>query len=213
MTIELWHVGAAMALPLAGLLVAELRGDRRWLLVCKPVASALFVAAGALFLPRAQGASMLLFAGLLLSFVGDALLIPKGRRLSFLAGLACFLCAHGAYCIAFVLKGTDTRAVTVGAAALVLAGVPLARWLFPHVDGPMRVPVVAYVVTITAMVTLACGAWQGGARITLVIGAVLFYASDVCVARERFVQRALVNGIVGLPLYYAAQLLLVDGLR
>ncbi len=40
------------------------------------------------------------------------------------------------------------------------------------------------------------------------IGAVLFAASDLSVARQAFVAPALVNQAWGLPAYYVAQLLL-----
>jgi uncharacterized membrane protein YhhN len=40
------------------------------------------------------------------------------------------------------------------------------------------------------------------------IGAVLFAASDLTVARERFVHRSAWNRVVGLPMYYAGQLLI-----
>jgi len=41
----------------------------------------------------------------------------------------------------------------------------------------------------------------------LAIAALMFAASDVSVARNRFVARKIVNKVWGLPLYYAAQLL------
>jgi hypothetical protein len=41
-------------------------------------------------------------------------------------------------------------------------------------------------------------------------GALLFYLSDLLVARDRFVRPGIVNRVVGLPLYYAAQLLLAS---
>ncbi len=209
----LWWMAVAMVVPLCGLLLAELRGVRAWAVVCKPVASLAFVTAGVLFLPLSSRAAVMLLVGLVLSFVGDLLLIPKGRKLTFLLGLGSFLCAHLAYSLAFVLRGVSARGVLYGAVALVAAGVPLARWLFPHVDGAMKPAVAGYVVAITAMVALAAGAvYPTGAPLTLLAGAALFYASDLTVARERFVQRSMWNGIVGLPLYYVAQLLLVDGL-
>lgn len=207
-----WHFAAWMAVPLAGLLVAELRGKRSWFVVLKPLTSLLFVLCGALLLPLTERPAVLLLIGLVLSFVGDVLLIPKGKKLTFLLGLGSFLCAHVAYAVAFVVHGVDTTGVLVASLALVLAGVPLARWLFAHVQGAMRPPVAGYVVAITAMVALAVGATADGARMTLAIGAALFYASDLCVARERFVTRSMWNGVVGLPLYYVAQVLLVDGL-
>lgn len=38
--------------------------------------------------------------------------------------------------------------------------------------------------------------------------AALFYASDLCVARQKFVSPSPWNPLIGLPLYYAAQLCL-----
>lgn len=206
------HFMAAMLLPLAGLLVAELRGTRSWVIVLKPLASLLFVLCGALLLPLPERPAVLLLVGLVLSLVGDVLLIPKGKQITFLLGLGAFLCAHVAYAFAFVVHGVETTAVLGGALALTLAGVPLARWLFSHVHGAMRPPVAGYVVAITAMVALAIGATADGARMSLAIGAAIFYVSDLCVARERFVTKSMWNGIVGLPLYYVAQVLLVHGL-
>jgi len=48
--------------------------------------------------------------------------------------------------------------------------------------------------------------------ILLAAGGVLFFASDLAVARERFVARAFSNRVWGLPCYYAAQLLLTFAL-
>jgi uncharacterized membrane protein YhhN len=212
MSPTVWHFVALLAVPLTALLAAELLERRAWILVAKPLASLLFLVAGALLLPLPAPASLLLFIGLVLSFFGDVLLIPKGRKLTFLLGLASFLCAHAAYGVAFVLKGTEPRGVVGGSLALLLVGVPLSRWLLPHVRGAMRAPVIGYIVAITAMVALSMGAWSAGAPLTLPLGATLFYLSDLCVARERFVKRSRLNGAVGLPLYYVAQLLLIDGM-
>jgi uncharacterized membrane protein YhhN len=47
----------------------------------------------------------------------------------------------------------------------------------------------------------------------LLAGAIGFLASDVAVARERFVARSPWNQRWGLPLYYASQLLLASTVR
>jgi len=80
-------------------------------------------------------------------------------------------------------------------------------WLWPHL-GEMRAPVLAYVFVITLMVSLASGmSWRWGMWMA-VTGALIFYASDIFVARDRFVSPGPVNGLIGLPLYYIGQLLL-----
>lgn len=85
------------------------------------------------------------------------------------------------------------------------------------------VSVVLYIVVITLMVTGAIGnigfAYRSTGSFSGVyianpeliyryLGAEMFYFSDICVARERFVVSSPINKFFGLPLYYAAQLLL-----
>jgi uncharacterized membrane protein YhhN len=69
--------------------------------------------------------------------------------------------------------------------------------------------VVAYCLAIGAMLWLA----QGVDRPEVRLGAVLFAASDLFVARDRFVRPGLANRALGLPLYYAAQVLLALAVR
>ena len=81
-----------------------------------------------------------------------------------------------------------------------------AVWLWPHL-GRMRIPVLAYIVVITVMV------WGGLAvagRVPWLVpaGALLFYVSDLAVARDRFVVRRFASRAWGLPAYYLAQVLL-----
>ena len=40
------------------------------------------------------------------------------------------------------------------------------------------------------------------------VGAVMFTASDIAVVRDRFISKDFINRAWGLPLYYAAQLLI-----
>lgn len=82
------------------------------------------------------------------------------------------------------------------------------RWLRPNLDEAMVGPVAAYVVVISVMViaALATAGFDLDGRI--VAGAGLFYMSDLFVARQRFVAPGFVNRLVGLPLYYAGQILL-----
>jgi uncharacterized membrane protein YhhN len=137
-------------------------------------------------------------------------LIPRASR-TFLVGLGCFLLGHVAFAIAFVVRGI---APLPALAALGVAGVGtllVLRWLYPRLTPDFRVPVIGYVVVITAMVALAVGTHARAPAPALVAGAVLFAASDVSVARDQFVERAFVNRAWGLPLYFLAVLLLASG--
>ncbi|RLE33354.1 MAG: hypothetical protein DRJ61_07425, partial [Acidobacteria bacterium] len=49
---------------------------------------------------------------------------------------------------------------------------------------------------------------SGALPISVGIGASLFFLSDLAVARHRFVKAAFLNRAIGLPAYYAGQMLL-----
>ena len=96
----------------------------------------------------------------------------------------------------------------MAAALLLVLCARVLEWLVPHVAPKMRAPVVAYALVITGMVATAIGAVAAGAPRLLAVGAAMFYASDLAVARDRFVAPGLANRLWGLPLYYGAVLLL-----
>jgi len=148
-------------------------------------------------------------AALLLSWVGDALLLSR-RTPAFLAGLGAFLAAHVLYAAAFLLGDTSPVAMAVAFVVALAAGAVVLRWLRPHVPGDMKAPVIAYVVVILAMCIAASGYAFASGPWTVLAGAVMFAASDLAVARERFVAPSRFNAQWGLPLYFAAQLLLAS---
>jgi uncharacterized membrane protein YhhN len=144
--------------------------------------------------------------GLCFSWWGDLFLISGSPKI-FLAGLIAFFLAHVSYCIAFYLRGVSAG-WTLG--TLLILAVPVAFiliWLNPHL-GDMKIPVYAYMVIITLMVALAGGTVGKYGVPLILVGAVLFYVSDICVARQRFVSPGIINPLIGLPLYYAGQLVL-----
>lgn len=185
----------------------------------KLVTSSLFVAYG-VTVAFADGvvdaADAALLGALGLSFLGDALLVPRGSKGFFLAGLGAFLLGHCAFVGAFVLRGVDPRALIVAGVVELGVGVGVMRWLRPHLRGTMARAVPAYVAVIGAMVaaSVACviaAHADGRAAPTalLVVGSCCFQVSDLAVARERFVADGYVNRVVGIPLYFFAQLLIV----
>ena len=197
---------------LAGLLAAEARSYQLGVYLFKPLASTGFVgaavASGAVF--STYGRIILL--ALLLSWLGDVLLIPAGEG-TLLAGLGSFLLAHVAFGSAFALRG---QALAWTAAALVvLAAIAIfvVRWLRPHLPAGMRLPVFVYIAVITVMVALAAGTVAAGSPRIILAGAVAFFLSDLSVANDRFVHKSFVNDLWGLPLYYAAQLCLAASVR
>jgi len=194
---------------LAGLVAAEVRGHRAGRFRWKPLASLGFVAVplvtGALGGDGAEVAGWVT-AGLVLGAIGDVLLMFEAER-AFLGGLVAFLLGHLAYVVAFAriigpARWIEGAMIAVVAATLAAAAVVL-RWLWPRL-GSMRIPVIGYVAVITAMVV-------GGIAVATPLataGAIAFYASDLAVARDRFVVKDVWNRAIGLPLYYGAQLLI-----
>jgi uncharacterized membrane protein YhhN len=195
------------------LLAAERAGWQPGVWVAKPVAAAGFLGAawanGALATPYGTWIGI----GLALSWVGDVLLIPKERPRAFLAGLGAFLLGHVAYTIAFAVRGLDVPTVAVAMVAVFALGAGALRVLLSYVQPAMRRPVLAYVVVISAMLVTAAGTVGHAGMPAIFAGAFAFYLSDLAVARQRFVVRSFTNKAWGLPLYFAAQLLLAWTVR
>ena len=194
-------------IALVGLLLAEARRDRIVIWIAKPLASIGFVGAAVAAGALGSGYGRALLLGLLFSFVGDVLLIPESAG-AYLAGLICFLCAHLAYCTAFVLRGPSLPWIAAAVAALAVPALLVERWLGPRVPASLRVPVRIYMLVVSAMLAVAAGDWRGGSSPLAFAGAFAFYLSDLAVARDRFVHESFWNQLWGLPLYYAAQLML-----
>jgi uncharacterized membrane protein YhhN len=204
------HAATALAVvTLAALLWwGERTGNTRARWALKPATSSLFLLVAIL-----QGPSTVydawIVTGLLLSAVGDVALISRERP-GFLGGLVAFLLGHVAYVAAFVARGTASMPDPSAAGLIAASGLGIFLYLRPHV-GRMLVPVAAYMLVISVMLAAAwsvAAAEPDGIGRQLALAALLFYLSDITVARDRFVTGArFANRLVGLPLYYAAQFL------
>ena len=159
------------------------------------------VSAGAL----RHGFGRIVFAGLLLSMSGDMFLIGQTQH-HFLFGLTSFLLAHIAYVTAFVLFGQERKWTLLAAAPVVLVAVLVLTWLNPHVSPELAMPVRLYTAVISLMVITAIGARGAGASRLIVVGALMFFLSDLSVAMMRIVETGFPTFVWGLPLYYAGQL-------
>ncbi len=185
-------------------------GTHRFLLraVGKTVASLAFVALALHLGVPARGPHGTAFlAAFLLSVAGDLLLLGSSKR-ALLAGIAAFLAAHVGFTVGFVSLGVSTMGALVTAVPVLLFGAGVGSVLVPKA-GKLSAAVVAYIVVISAMVIAAGGVAATGAPGTrlVFVAAVLFFVSDLFVARQRFVTASPWNRYVGLPLYYIAQAL------
>jgi uncharacterized membrane protein YhhN len=153
----------------------------------------------------------LIVAGLILGLVGDVCLALPGLT-AFRCGLAAFLTGHIVYVLAFArLTRSSDWAHAANLVVLVVSGA-VFWWLLPRLGG-MLIPVLLYIVVISAMVMGAWAAFRnasttGIAAWLILLGALSFYVSDIFVARERFVVSEFSNRLLGLPLYYLGQFLI-----
>ncbi|KAG0338244.1 hypothetical protein BG004_007298 [Podila humilis] len=148
-----------------------------------------------------------------LGWIGDVLLIPQR---GFLPGLVSFLTGHAAFMIAFTFHGQDTLARQKGAGFIVAMAAIVGPWLIPKIKSKvMRGAVVAYMMVISGMVITAVGSVHCGRDYLpeRIVGAIMFFLSDLFVARQHFVHKTVLNKWIGLPLYYGGQILLASTLR
>jgi len=176
----------------------------------KMIASTGFIGAAICALINAEASHPvyggLIIAGLFFSWWGDLFLISETKPI-FLLGVGAFFLAHVGYAAAFIAIGISPLWTLVAAAVLAVPAAVLLRWLNPHL-GDLRIPVYAYITVISVMVALAVGAFMDGSSWLVPVGAAVFYVSDIFVARDRFVTPSPNNQRIGLPLYYAAQIVL-----
>ncbi len=147
-----------------------------------------------------------MLVALVLSWWGDVLLIPKSKKV-FLAGIAAFGLGHVAFAASFVVLGINPAAAFAAAIALTGPAIFLGRWFVGKAPDELKGAVSGYIVIISVMVALAYGAVRNGGDPTILVAAIVFYASDISVAMDRFVKRSFTNKAWGLPAYYGAQLL------
>ena len=133
------------------------------------------------------GAPALLTTALAFSCLGDAILTREGD-LSLPLGLASFLVAQLIYCVFFLeiggLAGFAAEPVRLipGGFALLGGGV-LALYLWRDL-GPLKAPVVVYVIALSAMVGASFSLRAAQAQV--MVGSVLFLASDAVLAIRLF---------------------------
>ena len=198
--------GLMTTVGLVGLLFGEWKDRPGVRAVSKPFASLGFIVAAIGFGALKSWYGNVVLAGLILGAIGDVCLLGKQKKY-FVAGLVSFLLGHVAYVVAFGSLPISRPQAFIAAVAMAAIMAFVARWVFPHAPD-MRVPIGIYMLVIAVMCVVAIGAGAAGAPWMIPVGAVMFTASDIAVVRDRFVAPGLVNRLWGLPLYYAAQLVI-----
>jgi uncharacterized membrane protein YhhN len=202
-----------IALPLCAILLYfEKKESVKGLLSVKPLLSLLFIIAALLQPHQNMTYFSFVLAGLVLSLIGDVCLIFFFNKKVFTAGLGAFLAGHIMYVCAFFSAGSRGNFLWGTAVIGLFLSIGVFLWLKPHL-GNMLGPVLAYIIIITAMAIGASSIMSNNSinqtgRIIVFAGAIIFYCSDLFVARHRFVQKESINRVMGLPMYYTAQFMI-----
>lgn len=199
---------AVCVVALLAMLLAERAEWRPGKAVAKLTASSAFVWAAFAWGAATTLYGQLVLVGLLLCWIGDALLLPTGKTLWFQLGIGAFMLAHLAYALAFSRLALAPIVVVACGAGVGVAAWSVLRWLRPHLGTRDRWLVAAYVAAISIMLAVAVAAVGSGGPLAVALGAAGFALSDVAVARNRFVSSGFINSAWGLPLYFLSQLAL-----
>lgn len=149
--------------------------------------------------------------GLIFGLAGDVLLEFNGPA-PFAAGLIAFLLGHLAYVVALAAVVPLRRWPAWRIAPIWLAALAAGIWLGGY-TGPMTIPVVVYITVISVMVTGAAAVaaqtdLPSAFRKLVLLGALLFFLSDLLVAVNAFVVNRYLHSLILLPMYYGGQFML-----
>jgi uncharacterized membrane protein YhhN len=111
------------------------------------------------------------------------------------------------FALALCSGAFSLEAFLVALVPMLGVGIAVGRRLW-HLGSAYRIPAAAYVAAILVMCAAAAGYGAATGRWQVLLGAVMFAASDIAVARDRFVAKSLRNKAWGSPAYYSAQLIL-----
>lgn len=160
-------------------------------------------------------------AGLLLSTVGDILLMFSGGgygALFFLLGLVAFLCAHLCYTGGFLtevnLRNGLLRKQPYWLAPFLVFLVVFVRWLWPGIPDGMRLPVAVYAGVISTMALSVVNMrnhLDTAVANTILAGALLFMLSDSLIAVHKFGHPFPGSRVVIMVTYLAGQWLIARG--
>ena len=175
--------------------------------IFKPIAATGFLATALLGDAMSTDYGRAVMVALCLCWMGDVLLIPRSEKI-FRLGIVSFLLGHLGFVAAFIIWGVDPLWSLFGALGTAVAALIVLRWLLPHLGADMKTSVIAYIGVISVMMAVAIGTYGTGQGGFVLLGAAGFFASDLAVARQRFVTASFINGMWGTPLYFGAQTVL-----
>jgi uncharacterized membrane protein YhhN len=161
------------------------RGNKRLEYVFKPAVIVALIGVAVALDPSHADRRTWFVVALVVSMAGDVfLMLPRDL---FVVGLSSFLLAHMAYVVGFRMHGGSAFAWAVAGLGVLLVDAVLAAPILAavrHRHRDLLVPVVAYMLVISAMTSAAVATGVALA----IAGAALFFASDTLIAWNRFVR-------------------------
>jgi len=186
----------------------------RWrpFFLTRPIVKAGMAVLLAVYCMDTQPPLSMMAAGFALSAIGDYFLDMQGENW-FLPGLIAFFCAHMAFAIYLFGHMAPISAFTMFdwgiSAALLGASLGFYVWLRPSLPYDMQIPVGAYSLIIMVMGITAMN--TSLPSLLVPFGALLFIASDVVLAVERFKFSFHLDKQINWALYASGQILLAIG--
>ena len=174
----------------------------------------------AVYLHESFASKQILIIALSFSWIGDIILLfaDKGESY-FIGGLIAFLLSHIFYIILFnkqlkiyIKKSKIVYWISITLIITYLIGLMVV--LMPNL-GDLLLPVFIYAMTISIMLLFALKGflnWQKPANIYILIGAIIFVASDSILAFDKFYTTIQYSSFLIMITYLAAQYLIVRGI-
>ena len=175
--------------------------------LCKPLTMVLLIGAALALHPQDHAVRTWFVIALVLSLVGDVLLmVPRDL---FVFGLGSFFLGHVAYIVGMHIDGIEATRFLVGAVLVMVVLAVVGRAVLQGVragpDPALAGPVTAYMGIISVMVASAFGTGHAAA----IVGASLFCLSDSLIAWNRFCRPTRGGPVVIMVTYHLAQAALV----
>ncbi|MFV8335894.1 lysoplasmalogenase [Flavobacterium sp. RSP29] len=162
----------------------------------------------------------ILLTALTLSWIGDIILMFTDKaEFYFIAGLIAFLLSHISYIILFskqlkIYLKKSKIIFWVGVTAIAFYLIVMMLILLPSL-GDLKIPVFVYALTISIMLLFALKGflnWQKPANSYILIGAIIFLASDSILAFDKFYAPLQYSSFLIMATYLTAQYLIVTGI-
>jgi len=152
----------------------------------------------------------LILISIVFAWLGDIFLLTN-YRLSFVAGLCSFLIMHLIYLYLFDKQRSIGIHKHLKAIILFIVFIVMCVSFFWNKTGELKIPVTLYCIVIGVMSLYALMRWKSKHYWFVVIGSILFMASDLCIALNKFYLPFDSADFLVMITYMMAQLLIVYG--